>query len=207
MSLVLEALRRVEKPGGRTGSVGAAVASFTPAPKRRGISIPLFLGLAAGAIVFLLFDRPVRRATEGSMTALPGGSPPAFAAFPSKGGASLPPPLIRDLPLAPRTSTLGATRRVAALPAPIPSRAADLGRKELKPSAPLVLQAISERDSHPIAVISDQLVREGDQLGAVRVLRIGAEFVDIRLDNGLTETLRFPVAPPPEASPSLAIRP
>ena len=68
----------------------------------------------------------------------------------------------------------------------------------------LVLQAISERDSQPIAIINDQLVKEGDKLGQVRVLRIGSDSVDVLLENGRNETVRFALPPPPlpEDSPS-----
>ncbi|HQZ17013.1 MAG TPA: hypothetical protein PLD86_09095, partial [Vicinamibacteria bacterium] len=55
MSLVIEALRRVEKTDARTGSIGAAVASYRPAPKSRGSVVPLLLGLlTGGTVVFLL---------------------------------------------------------------------------------------------------------------------------------------------------------
>jgi hypothetical protein len=64
----------------------------------------------------------------------------------------------------------------------------------------LILQAISERDSRPIAVINDQLVREGDLFEGARILRIGAESVDVRLENGKAATVRF--APPPPEVPS-----
>jgi len=64
----------------------------------------------------------------------------------------------------------------------------------------LVLQAISERDSHAIAVISDQLVKEGDLIGKARVLRIGADTVEVLLEGGRRELIRFPI--PPDATPT-----
>ena len=68
MSLVLEALRRVEKPNERTGSIGAAVSSYRPTPRRRGFAIPLLLGFAVGGAALLLFTPPSgqRKATPGS---------------------------------------------------------------------------------------------------------------------------------------------
>jgi hypothetical protein len=64
----------------------------------------------------------------------------------------------------------------------------------------LVLQAISERDSRAIAVISDQLVKEGDLIGNTRVLKIGADTVEVLLEGGRRELIRFPT--PPEATPT-----
>ena len=61
----------------------------------------------------------------------------------------------------------------------------------------LILQAISERDSRPIAIINDQLVMEGDKIGPARVLRIGSESVEVALENGQHETVRFAPPPPP----------
>jgi hypothetical protein len=64
-----------------------------------------------------------------------------------------------------------------------------------------VLQAISERDSRPIAVISDQLVKEGDLVGGARVLKIGGDSVEVLLASGLKEVVRF-LPPPSDPTPS-----
>jgi hypothetical protein len=64
-----------------------------------------------------------------------------------------------------------------------------------------VLQAISERDSHPIAIINDLLVKEGDRLGPVRILRIGSESVEVLLGDGTRDTVRF-APPPPDPTPT-----
>jgi hypothetical protein len=64
----------------------------------------------------------------------------------------------------------------------------------------LTLQAISERDSYPIAIINDQLLKEGDMIGGIRILRIDSDSVDVLLESGQGETVRFP--PPPAPSPS-----
>lgn len=65
----------------------------------------------------------------------------------------------------------------------------------------LVLQAISERDSHAIAVISDQLVKEGDLIGKTRVLKISADTVEVLLEGGRREVIRFQVPPDPTPTP------
>jgi hypothetical protein len=42
-----------------------------------------------------------------------------------------------------------------------------------------VLQAVSERDGQPIALLSDRLVREGDEFDGVKVVRIGEAEVEV----------------------------
>jgi sRNA-binding protein len=88
---------------------------------------------------------------------------------------------------------------------PAPPKAENRGEaREGAPRTVLVLQAISERDSHPIAVINDQLVKEGDRVGAARVLHIGSDSVELVLENGQRDTVRFAPPPPPmpDASPT-----
>ncbi len=116
---------------------------------------------------------------------------------PVKGAAGLPPPLIIEPPV--RSTEPRLSSAVAAATPDLrpdrPSRAAGL-------TPALVLQAISERDSRPIAIINDQLVREGDKVGPARVLRIGPDSVEVLLENGRHDTVRFAPPPPPEAQPS-----
>ncbi|MEO8500792.1 MAG: hypothetical protein ABI565_07740 [Vicinamibacteria bacterium] len=205
MSLVLEALRRVEKPDARTGSIGAAVSSYRPNPERRGLVTPLLLGLAVGGAAVFLFGpaagpggSPEGRAPNDAALSGPSSTPTA------KGGAGLPPPLIIEPIALPKTS----------LPALAATSRPPMEVRDPRPEPPqgvfrstLVLQAISERDSLPIAVISDQLVKEGDKVGAIRVLKIGADSVEVQLENGKKDTVRFALPPPPESSPSPAPRP
>jgi hypothetical protein len=54
----------------------------------------------------------------------------------------------------------------------------------------LRLQAIAERDGHPVALINDRLVREGDSFDGVTVLRIGVAEVEIEV-RGQRRVLRF----------------
>jgi len=54
----------------------------------------------------------------------------------------------------------------------------------------LQLQAISQRDGEPVAVINERLVREGDSFDGVRILKIGADQVEIEV-RGLRRVLRF----------------
>jgi hypothetical protein len=52
------------------------------------------------------------------------------------------------------------------------------------------LQAISEQDGHPVAVIDERVVREGDEFHGIKVLRIGAAEVEIE-QQGKRRILRF----------------
>ena len=205
MSLVIEALRRIEKTDARPGSIGAAVASYRPTPRPRGSAVPLLLGLLTGGAVVFVFGTQSR--DPQSVIALSGDAPPAPPAHRLKGAAGLPPPLIIEPALVrsaeTRSSGTGSLSQAATAPAtPDHPRGASLRTALATP--PLVLQAISARDSHPIAIINDQLVKEGDKLGSARVLRIGPDSVEVLRENGQIETIRFAPPPPPspEASPS-----
>jgi len=192
LSLVIEALRRVEKTDARTGSIGAAVASYRPVPKPRSSMVPLLLGLLTGGSLVLLMGARSGGGVGVSTPSAGEPSGPPAAARPLKGAAGLPPPLIIE----------PAVRSAEARTSP---RAAEpLETAPVSETPPLVLQAISERDSRPIAIINDQLVNEGDKVGPVRVLRIGADLVEVQLPNGKSDIVRFAPPPPPlpEASPS-----
>ena len=207
MSLVLEALRRVEKPDAQAGIVGVAVPSYRPAPRRRRSLWPLAFGLGAGGLLVLAFgpaSRPAAAPDAAPETApLRTGSTTRTA----RGGAGLPPPLIIEPPN--RMATFRPVEAELDRSAPSRGVGSTEPRRELSrrpaPAAPsppaFVLQAISQRDSHPIAIINDRLVKEGDRLAGARVVKIGAETVEIELDSGARELVRF-VPPPLEPSPT-----
>lgn len=52
------------------------------------------------------------------------------------------------------------------------------------------LQAISAQEGHPVAILNDHLVREGDSFDGVKVLRIGADEVEIEVA-GRRRVLKF----------------
>ena len=57
-------------------------------------------------------------------------------------------------------------------------------------TGPLRLEAIAQRDGQPVAVVSGQLVRVGDVIGASTVVRIGAAEIELETD-GVRRILRF----------------
>jgi hypothetical protein len=75
------------------------------------------------------------------------------------------------------------SRAPVAAPSPAPANAAS-------PSPGLRLQAISERDGKPIALVNDHLMREGDEFEGVRVLSIRGTEVEVEVQ-GRRTVLRF----------------
>ena len=173
MSLVLEALRKLDREKGRDER-GFVVMAAAPWPSRAARRHPLWaaVGLAAVAAAATAF---LMRGTRPS--------PPPATATAAAVKSSLPPALMPSAPaatLAPRraanTAIAAPIRR--ATPAASPSAAA------------LRLQAVSERDGQPIAIINDRLVRVGDEVEGQRVLAIRADEVDLEVQ-GRRTTLRF----------------
>jgi hypothetical protein len=173
VSLVLEALRKLDREKGRDER-GFVVMAAAPWPSRAARRHPLWaaVGLAAVAAVAMAF---VMRGTRPSAPA-----PPAAAAAVK---SSLPPAMPPSAPAA----TLAPTR-AANPPTPAPVRRAT---PAASPSAAaLRLQAVSQRDGQPIAIINDRLVRVGDEVEGQRVLAIRADEVDLEIQ-GRRTTLRF----------------
>jgi hypothetical protein len=156
----------------------------------------LVLGLCTGGLVVALFgpqvnsplnpaapvadEGPQASASSGRTLKGRAGLPPAI--FPPSGGGGV--------------AASGAKASIVSKPSPPPAPG-------LRPLAGgLILQAISERDSHPIAIINDQLVKEGDFLGKARVLRIDFDSVEVLLENGMPDTVRFAPPPRPEPTPT-----
>jgi hypothetical protein len=110
--------------------------------------------------------------------------------------ASAPAPAIPS----PAPSATALPAPVAPLPAPEPRRlpvpAPERAAPATPPAAPapagddLRLNAISQRDGKPVALINDRLVFEGDGFDGVRVLRIGEAEVEVEV-RGRRRVLRF----------------
>ncbi|HET7295328.1 MAG TPA: hypothetical protein VFM88_23115 [Vicinamibacteria bacterium] len=195
MSLILEALRKLEreKPAPERGVVVMTAAALGERP-RRGPWLWLSLGLAAGvaaAAAVLEWRRPPAPVAASPSPA--SVAAPTHASVPSPPVASLSPapPLASAFVPAP-ASTLGAAPAIAPPPPAPPLVAATPVAPSPSPAATpgLVLQAITVQDGRPVALISDRLLREGDEIEGVRIVRIGEAEVEIER-GGERSFLRF----------------
>lgn len=172
MSLILEALRRLEREK-RSPQRGVLVVG---APRPRGVPAA-FAGALAAAVVLVpltwyLASRSARPTELGGPAAArsaepvrPSAAPPAPGVVRSAApatSASPPATAVEPRPLGPL-----AVRRA---PSPSPSAAATW-----------LLQAITWRDGRPLALINDRMVREGDSLDGARVVRIGDSDVELEV--------------------------
>jgi hypothetical protein len=176
VSLILEALKKLERekgvpergflvlahlPWARSGKAGARAAGL----------VALVLALAAAAFLLWRFRPAAPRAVGPTPT-------PTLAALPPRVGVpALPSPTVA---LSAPAATAPTPSSVHALPPPRPPEAA----------AEFRLNAITVQDGHPVAVLNDRIVREGDSFEGVRVLRIGETEVEIEV-KGERRVIRF----------------
>jgi hypothetical protein len=201
MSLVLDALRRVEKSDGGPGSVGVSVGSYRSRRlSRASMLLPLLLGAGTAAAFLYPFGRSSDKpAVNGSANqSQPPSSvvPPNVAPVAARSVSSpqLPTP---EPPVASATIAANRTPRVESVSTTAKAKRSPAGSVAAAGPQTLVLQATSEREGRPIAMVSDQLVREGDTIGGARIVKIGAESIDVLFESGRREVVRF--APPPPA--------
>jgi hypothetical protein len=174
VSLVLEALKKLDREKGRDER-GFVVMAAAPWPTRAARQWPAWAALAvatAGAVVAVLALRPSPAPPPAAVrpAALPEPAPVVAA----------PPPAIPN----PNAAVVRpAPARVAPKPVVAPTA---VPAAETDPR----LQAISERDGQPIAIINDRLVRVGDEVDGMRVLDIRGAEVDVEV-RGRRTTLRF----------------
>lgn len=194
MSLILDALKKLEREK-VAGEPGVVVVRSVPWGERGRTRRRLVLGTAALVVIVLamagmwLFTAaPARSPAPAEPTqrpqAQPGSAtpvaPPASTKSPAPPMGALAPPPDRRLSLpAPAAATTPATVTPGARPTPHATRAPELR-----------LNAISQRDGRPLALINDHLVFEGDSFDGIRILRIGETEVEIEVD-GKRRVLRF----------------
>jgi hypothetical protein len=189
VSLVLEALKKLDREKGRDER-GFVVMAAAPWPTRAARRWPAWaaLGVAtAGAIVAVM-------ALRTSAPPPPPKAAPAVAAArpePAPAVEAAPPAAARPTTAAPARAT---PPRESAPRAAEPARAAVAASRAVVAAAPPDpgprLQAISERDGQPIAIINDHLVRVGDEVDGMRVLAIRIDEVDVEV-RGRRTTLHF----------------
>ena len=202
MSLILDALKKLEREK-NAREPGVLVVGSVPWGARARSRLPLAVALMGAALVALVavalwprnraavtppsppLSSPVPAPTPG-MSSVPPLTTPARA-------ATVPPPEPRRPSVSPVESRPAAeappaepTQTEDDVPAtsPVPSRAGAPGADDLR------LNAISQRDGRPVALINDRLVFEGDGFEGVKVLRIGEAEVEVEV-RGQRRVLRF----------------
>ena len=178
MSLVLEALKKLDREKGRDER-GFVVMAAAPWPTRAARQWPAWAALAVatvGAVVAVLALRPSPAPPPAAVrpAALPEPAPVVAAPPPA-----VPTPQAAVVRPAPARAAPKPVVEPTAVPIAVPT--ADPGPR---------LQAISERDGQPIAIINDHLVRVGDEVDGMRVLAIRDAEVDVEV-RGRRTTLRF----------------
>jgi hypothetical protein len=208
MSLILDALKKLDREKDARDP-GVVVVGSVPwgarQPSRRPLALAglaaLLLAVLAGAWWAL---RPTPRATppapavppaavpttvapRSPVATVPSPAQPRTASPPAAARDAVPPerpPVLAPAPAPPPASTTAAPAEV--VPGEAPAAATGAARSPDE----LVLQAISERDGRPVALLNDRLVREGDSFDGVTVVRIGASEVEVEV-RGRRRVLRF----------------
>jgi hypothetical protein len=180
VSLILEALKKLEREKG-TPDRGFLVLAHLQGPagyRRRSWAV------AAGSLAILA----VVAMGLGWWRLAAGRPQPAPALIPA--AASAPPVPTAVVPAAvaaPTPRAVAPTRDASSRPAP--PRAGATPSPEGAPPE-FRLNAISQQDGVPVAIVNDRLVREGDSFDGVRVLRIGEAEVELEV-RGVRRVLGF----------------
>jgi hypothetical protein len=219
MSLILEALKKLEREK-QAGERGLVVLSHLPwvgAQTGRGglvaasVAVLALILLVLGAAGIWQWRgagaRPTANAplSGNTSTAVPAArsappvGPAAGASVLTPGSPIAPPAARTDTRTVAARPELPATRLPLPVAAPtplpdapvVPAGPTDPGHGPT-PSKPgeIHLNAISVRDGHPVAILNDRLVREGDSFDGIRVLRIGEAEVEVEV-GGVRRILTF----------------
>ncbi|MFN8093733.1 MAG: hypothetical protein U0599_16240 [Vicinamibacteria bacterium] len=210
MSLILDALKKIEGEKGEAGEKGVLVLGAVPWGERQARRTSLVVGATLGVLgVFALGGlatwwllRPTPAPAPGVVAATAQPALPVPAA-PAPAAATQAPPSLPANPApratfaAPVTAPAPASEpaREPAAPAPAAAPAAPAAPAAAAPPAPsassdLRLTAISQRDGQPVALLNDRLVRAGDSFDGIRVIRIGESEVEVEV-RGQRRVIRF----------------
>jgi hypothetical protein len=118
--------------------------------------------------------------SAGARAAASVPAPPSSAGFANTPRAAVPARGTLVQPRAQADDEAGEPR-APATGTPEPALAAPARTREGRSAAAYQLQAISAQNGHPVAILNDRLVREGDSFDGVKVLRIGADEVEIEV--------------------------
>jgi MSHA biogenesis protein MshK len=183
VSLIFEALKKLDSEK-KAPERGFLVVGGSPTAGERRLRVPVLVLLlaAAGAGGFL-----AARATR------PAPVPPvAQTAPPATAAPATVPRLAPPAPLSPDVQPLTVERPSgveATAPAPAGAAARATPAAQVPPplapaaEAPaFALQAVTEQDGQPVAIVNGQLVRVGDRVDGARVVRIAPEGVELDHD-------------------------
>jgi len=175
VSLILEALKKLDREKQAPGKGVVVLGPNAWAARSEGRSrlwlfllADLLLVALGGALVFFWL-RP--SATPPAPSASQRAARPEPALAPSHTITPVPPPSAAP-PLAPRAISPPAAAAPVRPPGPSPETA--------RPD--FVLQAVTEQDGQPVALISDRLLHVGEGFDGMRVVRITPSEVEIEID-------------------------
>jgi hypothetical protein len=208
MSLILDALKKLDREKDAR-EAGVVVVGSVPWGARQPSRRPLAVGGLAAVLLAVLGgawwalrptsgpSRPAPAVPPAVPTTVaptspvapvrPPAPPPTTSPLPSEAPDAAPPerpPLLAPAPARPPAPATAAPAEV------VPGKASAPATFGARSPDELVLQAISERDGSPVALVNDRLVREGDSFDGVTVVRIGASEVEVEV-RGRRRVLRF----------------
>jgi len=206
VSLILEALKKLEREK-EAGARGFVVLSHLPWAGVRsggrtmaGSVVAIVVALVALAAVGTAVWRWRGAAGAPAVTAPAPAVPATAAPAASEPGMTMPtgrvppPGQLDTRPVAVRPPAPPASPFTPPKPANAESHAAANAPAGQEPAVvkgvELRLNAISVKDGHPVAILNDRLVREGDSFDGIRILRIGDAEVEVEVA-GVRRTLRF----------------
>lgn len=191
MSLIFEALKKLEreKQAPERGILVVGPSHWAGGPAGRARLSLAVLGalvlVGLGVVIGTFLRRPPQAAAPAAAPA----SPPPVTAPAMLDTGSAPAP--RLLPPSPPVATPPHSSVAASATAPV---APATPRSEApQPNGPtLTLQAITEQDGVPVALINDRLMRVGEAFEGVKVLGITAGEVEVQVEaTGERRVLKF----------------
>jgi hypothetical protein len=188
VSLILEALRKLERDKDAPER-GFVVLTHVPWAEGGGRSRLVGLGalalaVAVGALAVTLFwgrtPKPAALEPKGAI------APPSPVSTPPVPAPTRP----ASPPFEARALALDSVRRTAAEPGGSPTPSAAGARPSPSAAPELKLNAISQQNGQPVAILNDRLVREGDTFDGIHVIRIGETDVEVEI-RGQRRVLTF----------------
>jgi hypothetical protein len=190
VSLILEALRKLErdKPAPERGVVVMTAGGLSGRGGRPPGWVWLVLGIAGGllgALAIVEWRQPDAPSAGAPVASAPAaqGEPPAARPLPP---TVAPAPARSPAPTPASAAALATGAPAAVVEAASPTPAAG----DAPPAPALTLHAITVQEGQPVALINERVLRVGDEIDGVRVLRIGEAEVEVERD-GQRVVLRF----------------